>query len=345
MARKKKGQLPSGSIRIQRKVGTRPDGSRIMKSFTGKTRAEAEYNWRLYMMTPHEEKKAFLTVQEAVRRYIDSKTAVLSPSTLRTYWGQLRGLVEGSQLGATDVRAVTTIDAQLWISGLAADHSPKSVRNAWALVQSSLEMFVPDLRLRVTLPQKVAPELYCPSDEDVRNLLKYIGETDQELEKAVLLAAFGPLRRSEISALTHDDIRGSMVTISKAMVRDEINRWVVKGTKTTGSARTIRFPDFVIRKLEGSGSGPVVALTPDVITARFRRALKKAGGPEFRFHDLRHYSASIMHAIGIGERYAMARGGWSSDGCYKRVYRNVIDLEEKKQTQKILEHFEAVSHV
>lgn len=344
MARKKKGQLPSGSIRIQRKVGTRPDGSRILKSFTGKTRDEAEYAWRQYMMSPHEEKQASLTVQEAVRRYIESKSTVLSPSTLRTYWGQLRGLVEGSDLGARDINILNTIDAQLWISGLASDHSPKSVRNAWALVQSSLEMFVPDLRLRVTLPQKVAPDLYCPSDEDVQHILKYIGETDPELEKAVLLAAFGPLRRSEISALTYNDISGDMVTISKAMVRDEINQWVVKTTKTTGSTRTIRFPSFVIEKL-GEGSGHVVPLTPDVITARFRRALKRAGGHEFRFHDLRHYAASIMHAIGIGERYAMARGGWASDGCYKRVYRNIIDLEERKQTEKILEHFAKVSHV
>ena len=55
----------------------------------------------------------------------------------------------------------------------------------------------------------------------------------------------------------------------------------------------------------------------------------------FRFHDLRHYSASIMHAIGILDQYIMARGGWKTDTVLKAVYRNVINDEQKKFTDKI----------
>ena len=64
----------------------------------------------------------------------------------------------------------------------------------------------------------------------------------------------------------------------------------------------------------------------------------------FRFHDLRHYSASIMHAIGIPDQYIMARGGWKTDTVLKAVYRNVINDEQKKFTDKINSHFTTMQH-
>ena len=54
----------------------------------------------------------------------------------------------------------------------------------------------------------------------------------------------------------------------------------------------------------------------------------------FRFHDFRHYSASIMHA----------RGGWKTDTVLKAVYRNVINDEQKKFTDKINSHFTTMQH-
>lgn len=47
--------------------------------------------------------------------------------------------------------------------------------------------------------------------------------------------------------------------------------------------------------------------------------MKKLDIPHFRFHDLRYYSASIMHAIGVPDVYIMERGGWSSDKTLKKI--------------------------
>ena len=127
------------------------------------------------------------------------------------------------------------------------------------------------------------------------------------------------------------------------MVLDSQRKWRIKEPKTYSSYREIEYPPFVIEKLKGR-EGRVVQATPDQVTDRFQSAIRAAGLPHFRFHDLRHYAASIMHAIGIPDQYIMARGGWKSDSVMKTVYRNVIDLEAVRQNEKINKHFEIMQH-
>ena len=164
-----------------------------------------------------------------------------------------------------------------------------------------------------------------------------------ELEKAVLLAALGPLRRGEICALTSDDIKGNMITVRKSMVRDSENKWIIKEPKTFSSYRTVQMPDFVMEKIRDI-KGPIISVKPDTLTMQFERIFKDSNIPKFRFHDLRHYSASIMHAIGIPDQYIMQRGGWSTDGIMKAVYRNTIDEQTVRMNAKINQYFNDISH-
>ena len=163
------------------------------------------------------------------------------------------------------------------------------------------------------------------------------------MEKAVLLASFGTLRRGEICALTDEDISGNTITINKSMVRSNNGGFIIKSPKTGSSYREVVYPDFVIDKFKGV-KGHLVKMHPEDISKNFGSVLKAAGLPHFRFHDLRHYSASIMHAIGIPDQYIMARGGWKTDRVLKQVYRNVISDEQKKFTDKINSHFETMQH-
>ena len=121
-------------------------------------------------------------------------------------------------------------------------------------------------------------------------------------------------------------------------VRSNKGGMVTKSPKTLSSNRTVEYPKFVIDKFKGI-EGPLVRMHPEDISKNFGKALQKAGLPHFRFHDLRHYSASIMHAIGIPDHYIMARGGWKTDNVLKAVYRNVITDEQVKFVSKLNEHF------
>lgn len=337
-SKRKKNELPSGSYRVQVFDYTDENKKKHYKSFTAPTRKEAEF-LALQWQNNKQESIADITMHVAVSRYVDSKRGVLSPSTIRSYEGMQKNYFS-REFGSLRLREINNTVIQVWISDLSKDLSPKTVRNAHGLLASTLEMFLPDFRLKTTLPAKKKPELYTPSDEDIKKLLNHI--EGQELEIAVLLAAFGPLRRGEICALTANDIKGNIVHVNKSMVLGPDGLWHVKQPKTYGSYRQVEFPDFVIQKLKGIDDR-IIKATPDRISSRFIRAIEATKLPHFRFHDLRHYSASIMHAIGVPDQYILQRGGWSSDNIMKSVYRNVIDTEATKQNQKIINHFEDLS--
>ena len=80
-------------------------------------------------------------------------------------------------------------------------------------------------------------------------------------------------------------------------------------------------------------------LCPDTITKKYID-LRNSLGITCRFHDLRHYAASVMHALGVPDQYIMERGGWSSDQTLKAVYRNTLSNESKKFSDQTNAHFE-----
>lgn len=333
-------KLPSGSWRCLVYDCTDAAGKRRYESFTAETRKEAELMAAEFAAGKEIKKRPEnMPLYAALDKYIQIKEGVLSPTTVRTYKSARRTHFE--DIGDMSIRDITSTTIQAWISDLSRKLQPKTVRNTYGLMVAALDMFNPDLRIKAQLPQKKAPHFYTPSDNDINILLSKIAGT--ELEIAVLLAAFGTLRRGEICALTSQDIQGNCIIISKSYVRDEHNNWVLKEPKTFSSNRKIELPPFVIQKMNGI-EGNIVKAHPDALSERFRRAIKISGVQKFRFHDLRHYSASILHAIGVPDQYIMQRGGWASDYVMKTVYRNTIDEESVRQNQKIMTHFNNMQH-
>lgn len=84
----------------------------------------------------------------------------------------------------------------------------------------------------------------------------------------------------------------------------------------------------------------VVDVAPTVITNKFSRLLKRNGLPKFRFHDLRHYNASVMLALNVPDKYAMERGGWSTMSVMKDRYQHTFSDERFKHETLINLHFD-----
>lgn len=341
-------KLPSGSWRCQVYSHTeetlQPDGTikkkRIYKSFTcdiegskGKRIAEQRATqWAADKET--NSKIQDITIGEAIDKYIAAREDVLSPRTIMDY-KRIRKK-ELQSLMPIKITSVTQESIQRAINIEAQTHSPKTVRNSHGLISAVLKVYRPGFALTTSLPKRVRPDLYVPSDDDIKRLISSVKGTEMELP--ILLAAFGPMRRGEICALESADISGNVVHVCKNMVKSEDSTWIIKAPKSYAGDRYIDYPDFVAEKWNGI-VGRITHLTPNNITDRFGRIIKKIGLPHFRFHDLRHYSASIQHALGIPDSYIMQRGGWGNDNVLKTVYRHTMNDKMKEMNQKANEHF------
>ena len=332
MAKAKK--LPSGQWRTLVYDYTDSNGKRHYESFTADSKKESEYLAAEFALNKKSKAKNDMTFKEARNKYIESKSNVLSPSTI---YGYRKMGINYKLLDDIKLSKVNQEHIQMWVNDFALTRSPKTVRNAYGLASAILKTYKPNLELNITLPQKIAPTYYVPSDADIKAIINYLSKNDIEMLKAVYLAAFGTLRRSEICGLDASDISGNIIHVHRALVKNENMQLEIKTTKTMSSSRYIEIPKFAIDIFPKEGR--VVSLTPDAISHRFRRMLLKLGISHFRFHDLRHYSASIMHAIGVPDQYIMARGGWSSDKVLKEIYRGTIDNYQKQFTDLTNNHF------
>ena len=325
-------KTPSGNWRVRVYIGE-IDGKKKWKSVTASTKQEALR--KAAMIVPSGQD---MTVAEAARQYMDIKAPVISPSTLRGYEKIFKSYLEPALISIMKLDRVTSVVAQKWVSDLAKTLSPKSVRNCYGFLTAVLSMYAPDLHLRVKLPQRVPHDLYTPTTDDINAVLSV---ADPDLKIAILLGATGMMRRGEICALTADDVdrERNAVIVRHAVVLDKDRNLVQKAPKTDASFRVVELNEEVIALLPTEGK--LVNLTPDQITMRFNRAVKKAGLHPFRFHDLRHYAASIAvsSAIGAGSLTVQGRGGWNSDSVMKRVYTHALTDQAQKDTGKILDFY------
>lgn len=331
-------KLPSGSWRVLVFSHCEYKGDKKVRkyeSFTSKhSRKEAE-RMAAEWLYKREKRAADTSIYHAVESYIHAKTGVLAPNTIRGYKSYLKNWM--SEIGDMSVRSLDKIRLQIWVSDLAAGHSPKTVREIVSLVSSAYHMTTGS-RLDLTIPQQTKPKLYTPTDDDLQKLLAHVEGTD--LEIAIRLSAFCSLRRGEICALTRDDFQNDMVHVSKSMSRDLYGLWILKDPKTPESDRYVPVPKGIWDLIKDK-EGRIIRCHPDALSNRFKRAIKFSHIEHpFRFHDLRHYYASTAHYLGVPDAYIMANGGWSSDNVMKRVYREALADKKKEENERIAAHYD-----
>lgn len=330
-------KLPSGMYRCQVMV----DGKRV--SVVDENPAIAQAKAVALKNGLIEEKKTgpAMTVGEAIDRYIESKDAVLSPSTLRSYRS-----IRNNSLGALEAIQLSNLTqeaVQRHINTLSKQSSPKYVRNVHGLLSAAIAAYRPDFILHTTLPQKEKVEIQIPTIEEVQFLAEKSKGTAFELP--FLLATWMGLRTSEIRGLTWDCIEGDMLHIKQALVEGN-NGPVLKTTKSYSGNRKIRIPPHIKSLLDEypRKNEYIIQYTRNALYNRLRRMCEKYGLPHYRFHDLRHVQASVMLALGIPDKYAMERMGHASTNMLKTVYQHTMKSKSEEVADTVDNFFTEKLH-
>lgn len=315
-------------------IGT-VDGKRKYKSFTAKTK------WRAEKLAANYEAAAApsMTVGDCILKYIELKENVLSVSTIRAYRAYLRTACR--EIAGKDLEKLTDAEVQAWISMLVASgKSPKYIRNVYGLLSSSVRLMRPQKPISATLPSRPKKYTYVPTNDEIQAILPLF---DEEMQLAIMLAAYCSLRCGEICALTSDDLNGNILTVSKAMSINPDGTYTVRQPKTAGSVRQVPVPAFVLERLQPITGKIIKSRTPLMISGKFHKEMAKAGHT-FRFHDLRHFFASeLAKNRDIPLSTIERMGGWSAGSpVLRQVYIGAQEAEMQKNMAAAAASFDAL---
>lgn len=325
-------KMPSGRFRARAYDYTDENGVRHYKSFTADTKNEALLAALAHKPSENGKNISYneLTLSAAYKRYIDGRAQTLAPSTIAEYRRQRKR--NFPKLMEMQLKDITPEIVQTAVNEAAQRVSPKTVRDMHGLLHKVLKCYAPRIILNTDLPQKEKPSIYVPTSAEVTTALSAANEW---IYVPILLASQGSLRRSEICALTPDDVTDFGVIINKAMVKNENKQFVIKKPKTAAGFRTCPLPPDVIKQVR---AWQHFGITPDKLEKQWQR-LKTAENLPFKFHAFRHYWASLLHSKGLPDQYIAATGGWSSIEMLHKIYAHVLRDKKPEFNNKIVNIF------
>ena len=324
-------KLPSGKYRTR--VYWSDESGKHSKSFTANTKKECKKLAECFdpdsvtVARPVQETKKEMTLGEAIRKYIEIKSNVLSPTTFRSY----TSLAEHSLISIQDIplSEITSPLVQEAMNIEAAHLSPKTVRNINSLFTSAMNVFRPDFTCRVRLPQKIKREARIPTEKEVNAIIGLCGDTETKL--FVMLAAYQGLREGEVAGLKWENIDfiNDTMTIDESIVRDIKGNYVSKKPKTLAGNRTIVLMPQVKKMLltEDRDGKYILTHIHQTYYKRYKSILKRLG-LNYTFHELRHYACSVMISLGIPNKYIAAMLGHESEVMVQTVYGHIMRDKE-----------------
>lgn len=285
------------------------------KAVTAPTKKEAEYLARKMQFEGKQIDP--VTVGTMIRKYIDSRDGILSPSTIAGYEKILRNLsIVNTPVQKLDYQGfVNSLSKTVTRRGKTT--SPKSISNICGLIEASAKYAGLNLTAKRPAPRKQVVTLLEPDE-----IFRLVRGSDIELP--VLLAMWLSLSMSEIRGLTVDSVHGEYLTVKGAVVDIDGLPVYKEANKAFDRTRTLRIPPMILHLIHQTdawkaGTGYLVPMTGQTIYKHWRRMQDT-----MTFHQLRHLNASIMMALGVPDTYAMERGGWSSRQTLNRVYQHTL---------------------
>lgn len=335
-------KLPSGSWRVQVMV----DGKRISVVDENPAVAQAKAVALKAGVIEEREKRAqeksgAISLSKAIDLYIEGRENVLSPSTINGYKEIQRNRFLG--LMKLKVNDIDESDIQRAVNQEAKSVSTKTIKNALGLVVSVISEYKPINVKRIRLPQRKRIEHTYLDESGMIELFEAIKGSPVEIP--VLLAVWLGMRRSEILGLCWDsiDFEAAKISVKRTYVKDKEKGYVLRDEmKTEASRRVLDCPGYILQKLKAytpnHREGQVFTMHPNTIYKTMKHVCDENGIDFVGVHGLRHTNASVMLSLGIVDKVAMARGGWSTDVTMKQIYQHVFQ-SDKETAGSVVDNF------
>jgi integrase len=265
------------------------------------------------------------------------------------------------ELRRKPVQAVTTADLRaLYIRLSDQGLAPSTVRRVHNVLHRALEDAVGELVVRNVASRKAEPPRVSRkarqtwSVREVRGFLASVG--DERLAAAWRFVAMTGVRRGELLGLRWRDVGDAHASIVQTVIPTGGKRWTFSETKT-GRGRMIDLDPKTVKALETHRAAQLrereqwgdayidhdlvfcresgEPLDPNGFSEIFASALKRAGLPPIRLHDLRHTHATHMLAAGVHPKVVQERLGHSSITMTLDLYSHVTPGMQRDAAAKV----------
>lgn len=327
-------KLPSGNYRVR--VYDKRIGKYV--SFTDKTKKLAEKQANDYLFNI-KLKAECRTIRDLAEEYIELRSNKLSPATVDKYRESINNQLSQDFMNAR-IDLLTDKEIIKEVNDLSARYAPKTIKNTMAFILPIIREERPDLAKHIDLPKVQKQMKEYPRAEEIMNLFR--GDC-RELE--VLLALCLGMRQEEIRGLKPKDYKNGILTINRVKISIKnqtthvLEDIVKEEAKTVESRRRLSLPPFIAKLFEQRQGEWISPNSRASLYLHYRKKMDKAGYKGITFHDLRHINASEMKLLNIPDKYAMERGGWSTDNILKSVYQSTFSEARVKFDNIIDNHF------
>ncbi len=309
--------------------------------------------------------RAKVTMHELMDRWLEHLERLgRSPKTLEGYRSLIKhridpmlGHYEVGKLGAADLDGFY---ARLKKDGLA----DPTIHHYHACLSAALRQAMKwgwiDIAptLRATPPPLRGREVRPPTLDELRSLLLDLEQRDPDLASLAYVAAMTGCRRGELCALRWCDVdlREATVTISRAISETRSHGVMVKDPKTHRSRRLALDPSTIevlrLQRVHADERAAVADVVlsrdayvwsddvacaeprrPDSVTRSWAVTAKKLGLQRIRFHDLRHFAATVLAGAGVDVRTIAGRLGHAHPAITLRTYAHFMEAADRRAAE------------
>lgn len=282
------------------------------------------------------------TVASWAEEWLQAKRSV-SAATSRSYRNLLSRHVLPT-FGGTRLTKINSTMLQSWLSGM--ELSPRTVRYTHSVLSQMLKaavrhnLIASNPAAGLELPRSVKGPRKVLSPEQMSTLLSHSRETKDSLYPLWAFLLSTGCRPSEALAVSREDIVGTTLRVSKALVLASDGSKAIGPPKTRAGVRQISLPESLLGALKGCPEKGLLfpnrlgrPLDLSLVRKRWISALKSAGLPETPLYSARHSHITALLAAGVPLKVASERAGHSSIVITADTYATVLpSMDEAAST-------------